>query len=156
MSSLVFIMKHFLHRDEQVAANVKRMLKMKEEFLKKKEQQKEEAEASKVSHLWFIPLLFSLTKKFILELSNTAFSPQAFKMRLIEEVRLHFNYTVNERDERFRLEVKERAKQLKEREKQEKKAIKKEKMAIQKAINFEEAAKKLKEDEERRLAPANK
>lgn len=107
-----------IKRDETVAANVERMLKMKAEFLKKKELQKQEDERAK-----------------------------AFKARLIEEVRLHFNYTVSERDEKFRLEVKERAKQLKEREKQEMKAKKKEKEAVQKAANREIAMKQLKEKE---------
>lgn len=106
-------------RDAKVAANVESMQKLKEEYLHKKEIKRQEAEAA-----------------------------QAFRTRLIEEVRLHFNYTVNERDEQFKLEVKERAKQLREKGKQEKKLQKKEKLALDKAARFEEQKRRLKEAEE--------
>ncbi|KAK3919813.1 Growth arrest and DNA damage-inducible proteins-interacting protein 1 [Frankliniella fusca] len=106
-------------RDAKVAANVKSMQKLKEEYLKKKEIKRQEAEAAK-----------------------------AFRTRLIEEVRLHFNYTVNEREEQFKLEVKERAKQLKEKEKKDRKLNKKEKQALEKAAKFEREKEKLREAEE--------
>lgn len=66
---------------------------------------------------------------------------------MIEEVRLHFNYAVNERDEKFQLELKERARLLKEKEKQTKKISKKEKLAEEKAIKFEIQKKRLLEEE---------
>lgn len=115
--------ERILSRDAEVADKYQKMLKLKEEFLKRKVKEKEEAEAAK-----------------------------AFKNRLIEEVRLHFNYTINERDERFRLEVKERAKQLREKEKLEKKTLKKEKQAVDKAAKFEIQKKQLLAEEERKAA----
>lgn len=110
-------------RDKQITENVKKMLKQKEEFIKRQEKLAADTEAAK-----------------------------AFKTRLIEEVRLHFNYTVNERDEKFKLELKERARLLKEKEKLSRKSSKKEKLAEEKAIKFEIQKKKLLEEEAKRAA----
>ncbi|XP_034249789.1 growth arrest and DNA damage-inducible proteins-interacting protein 1 [Thrips palmi] len=112
-----------MERDKQITENVKKMLKLKEEFIQRQEKHRADTEAAK-----------------------------AFKTRLIEEVRLHFNYTVNERDEKFRLELKERARQLKEKEKLSKKTSKKEKLAEEKAAKFEYQKKKLLEEEAKRAA----
>lgn len=114
-------------RDAKIAANVKSMVKQKEEFLRRMESKKAEAEAA-----------------------------QGFKKRLIEEVRLHFNYSVNERDERFQLEVKERAKLLKEKEKLEKRVSKKERLAAEKALKFEAQKKRLLAEEARQAAAKKK